>query len=168
MKVIVLPGYSAHNLDWANEVAENLGPNYLTVVHQWRHWQEGSFSLKREIENILEEIGGETISIIAKSIGTRVTMNLIPRIINHRDKVILCGIPTKFESTSVKALYRDNLLKLGSQNVLCLQNTRDPFSPFVTVNEFIMSVDKNIKVMEKPGTDHEYPYFEDFKAFLLS
>ncbi len=166
MKVIILPGYSAHNKEWAKSICANLGSGHICIVHEWGHWIGGSFSLKNEVDNIMEEIGGDKVNIIAKSVGTRVTMNLIPKIINRLDKVILCGIPTKFESEPVRTLYRDNLKKLGSQNVICIQNTRDPFSPFARVKEFVNSVDAKIKVIEKPRTDHEYPYYEDFKAFL--
>ena len=168
MKVIILPGYSVNNKEWATSICESLGNDHLCVIHEWGHWIGGSFSLKNETDNIIEEIGGDEVSIIAKSVGTRVTMNLIPKIINRLDKVILCGIPTRFESESVKTLYRDNLKKLGGQNVICIQNTRDPFSPFANIKEFINSVDEKIKVFEKPRNDHEYPYYEDFKVFLLS
>ena len=166
MKTIILPGYSIHNKDWANEVADNLMPNIVTTVHEWEHWSRGTFSLQKETIAILEEIGNDNINIIAKSVGTRVTMNLIPKIINKLNKVILCGIPTKFESEPTQTLYRDNLRKLGSKNVICFQNSGDPFSPFVTIKNFINGVDPKITVIGKPRNDHEYPYFEDFKAFL--
>lgn len=168
MKTIILPGYSLHNRDWALKMESFLMPQIICTIHGWGHWTGGSFSLPREINGILEEIRGEKVNIIAKSVGTRVTMHLIPKILNELNKVILCGIPTKFESEAVRTLYRDGLLKLGANNVIIFQNTGDPFCPYVTVKAFIASVDENIEVIEKPRNDHEYPYFADFKTFLSS
>jgi predicted alpha/beta hydrolase family esterase len=165
MKVMILPGYSLNNKQWAYEVAEKLEPGFVSIVHEWDHWSKGSFALKQEINKILEEIGSEKVNIIAKSIGTKVAMHLIPNVINKLNKVILCGIPIKFENGSVRALYKDGLLKLGD-NVICFQNTADPFSPFNTIKDFIQTVNPNIPVIEKPRNDHEYPYFDDFKSFL--
>jgi len=123
--------------------------------------------LEKEMAKILEEIGDDKVSIIAKSVGTRVAMYLIPKIINKLDKVIFVGIPTKFESTKVKTLYRDGMLKLGTQNLLCIQNTGDPFSPYITVKNFLQSVNPKIKIIEKPARNHEYPYYEEFTKFIL-
>ena len=46
----------------------------------------GSFSLKGELDSIGETIAKDTVGIIAKSVGTRVCMNLIPKLHNHIKK----------------------------------------------------------------------------------
>jgi len=43
MKVIILPGYSPHNKEWACEIKEKLEHDYEVIVHEWKHWEEGHF-----------------------------------------------------------------------------------------------------------------------------
>ena len=157
MKTIILPGYSLHNKDWAEEMAG--------TVHYWRHWKTGgSFSLRYELEKILTEIGKNKVNIIAKSVGTGVLMHLLPKIKNQVEKIILCGIPTVSDEN--KRLFTTSLSAFPVENVVCFQNTKDPFATFKEVDKFMREVNKKIRVIEKPRSDHNYPYFEDFEKFL--
>ena len=79
MKTIILPGYSPHNKEWAEDMKKQMELGHDVIVHNWRHWTKGSFSLKREIEKIKEEIGDEKVNILAKSVGTRVSMSRFGR-----------------------------------------------------------------------------------------
>jgi hypothetical protein len=167
MLTIVLPGYSAGNKTWANEIAEKVNVGTPILVHEWRHWSEGgTLSESYEIKKIIDEIGNEKVNIIAKSVGTRITMNLIDKIVNNIEKIILCGIPTKFEGADIRDLYTKGLNAISPAKILVIQNSGDPFSPFSVVSEVIHSIEPEIKIIEKPANSHDYPYFEDFEAFL--
>ena len=93
-RIIILPGYSPHNKDWAIDVRENLikETKGTIIIHEWSHWNKGSFSLKKELDRIITEIGSDKTDIIAKSVGVAVAMDLIPRIASQVGKVIFCGI----------------------------------------------------------------------------
>ncbi|KKQ98725.1 MAG: hypothetical protein UT24_C0001G0006 [Candidatus Woesebacteria bacterium GW2011_GWB1_39_12] len=181
MKTIILPGYSLHNKEWAEEVAEDLTAKGLqTTVHYWRHWRDESLSLslRFELEKITEEIGKEKINphnqkvgvgvnIIAKSVGVYVALNLIPNIASQINKVFFCGIAS-VGGEDRKGLVKTVLSKIPIENILCIQNESDKFVTFDEAEKFYHSVDPKIKVVSKPRSDHNYPYPEDFRKFLLS
>lgn len=164
MKIIILPGFSLHNKDWAEEVASFLGKD--TVVHNWLHWKTGKFnlSLKEELKNIVKEAGQEKVSIIAKSVGTMVTMRLLLLIPAKIEKIILCGIPSV--SDERKKLFTTSLSNFSPKDIIIFQNTKDPFASFREVKDFMKEVNPKIKVVEKSRFDHNYPYFEEFRVFM--
>lgn len=169
MRTIILPGYSPHNKEWAYEVKDNLDLGHEVLVHEWKHWGSPSlsFSLRNEVESILGKIKGDNkINIIAKSVGTRVVMYLTPEISKQIKKVILCGIPTRGKSESAIKIYTNGLSHLSPTQVICFQNTKDPFARFSEIEKFIHSINPKIKMIEKPRSDHHYPYAADFQKFL--
>ncbi len=166
LKTIILPGYSLHNKEWAEDVAKDLRLETKDeiIVHQWKHWSEGNFSLKYEIGDILEQLGKEKINIVAKSVGTLVAMKLLTKMESQIIKVVLCGIPST--SDVRKSIFQKSLKGFPSENIICFQNTNDPFATYEEVKKFIKEIDPKIRVSEKPRSDHNYPYFEDFRIFL--
>ncbi|MBN1168826.1 hypothetical protein JXA63_02950 [Candidatus Woesebacteria bacterium] len=166
MKTIILPGYSPRNKDWAEEIIEDLAPEIEVVIHEWEHWSGGSMSVSREKKRILDLIGDSKINVIAKSVGTRVLMNMLPEIHQQVNKVILCGIPTKFESEKPRELYNNGLSLLSPSQLIILQNENDPLANFEIIEKFVHSVNPKIVVKKMPRSDHHYPYSEDLKKFL--
>jgi predicted alpha/beta hydrolase family esterase len=166
MKTLILPGYSLHNKDWAEEIASQLKTlNQKIQVHNWKHWTEGSFSVKSELERILEEIKNEKVNILAKSVGVYVALKLIPQIPSQVNKVILCGIASVVAEDR-KALVETALSKIPLQNILCIQNEFDKYVKYADAEMFYHSVEPKLVVLSKPRSDHDYPYPEDFKNFL--
>ena len=172
MKTIILPGYSLHNKEWAEDVAKELTAKGIrSTVHYWRHWpstssgsSSGNFSLKYELEKILEEVGIDKINIVAKSVGTMVAMKLLTIVKSQITKVILCGVPST--SDVRKRIFLESLKDFSSGNIICFQNTNDPFASYEEVKYFFKGINSKVKVVEKPRSDHSYPYFEDFRIFL--
>ncbi len=163
MKTLILPGFSVNNKSWAQEVADNLNGN--TLVHNWLHWENGksNLNLKEELKNILKEVGEEKVNIIAKSVGTMVTMHLLKTSLKI-EKIILCGIPSVSEER--KILFSTSLSDFDSKNIIVFQNTKDPFASYSKVKVFINSINSKIEVVEKPRSDHNYPYFQDFRKIV--
>lgn len=163
--ILILPGYSPHNKNWADDVAKALKEKLdeKVIVHNWQHWDgKSTFSPKREVESILQKISDEKkVVIIAKSVGTMICAKLMEKI--KPEKIILCGIP----SVSDKRL--DIMKVFGeypAKDLIVFQNKKDPFASFEEVKRFVEKVNKDIMVVEKPREDHNYPYEEDFIAFL--
>ncbi|OGM21077.1 hypothetical protein A2714_01965 [Candidatus Woesebacteria bacterium RIFCSPHIGHO2_01_FULL_38_9] len=178
MKTIILPGYSEHNKDWAEEMASQMNLGHEVIVHYWRHWppaqrasgpegQESSFSVRFEIDKILQEIGEEKVNIIAKSVGVFVALNLVPKISSQVTKIILCGIAS-VAGEDRKSLLDTVAAKIPTENILCIQNENDKFVHFSDAEKFYHSVNPNLNVVSKPRSDHDYPYPEDFQRFLAS
>ena len=170
MKTIILPGYSLHNKDWAYEVRNKLNLNQKVIVHEWKHWTSGSFSVAHELRKIAEEIrGNEKINIIAKSVGTRVAMEWIIRNPKFVNKLVLCGIPVSWQPKdvgSVSEIFQKGLSFLKARQILIFQNEKDPFSTFEKIKEMVGRINRKIKVIENPRNDHHYPYFDEFQKFL--
>ncbi|MDP3994249.1 MAG: hypothetical protein Q8P91_00255 [bacterium] len=167
MKTIILPGYSLHNRDWALEIKKSLSFRQSVLVHQWQHWKlGGALRSKYEIGKILKEIGRDKVNLLAKSVGTMIAMKVLPEIGGQINKIILCGIPSVSEER--KILFTSSLSDFPSENVICFQNTLDPFATFKEVKDFMVGVNPKIKVIEKPRSDHNYPYFKDFERFFVS
>lgn len=193
MKTIILPGYSPHNRDWALDIKKHLNLGHEVLVHEWLHWPltspsasspstvssgqsncsgssgsgstSGSFSVPREIEAILEKIGDEKVNIVAKSVGTRIALQVAGKIPDQINKIILCGIPTKGESQAARKNYAP-LADLSPTQGIVFQNTKDPFASYSDIKKFMGIINPKIKIIEKPRSDHHYPYPEDFQKFL--
>jgi len=174
MVTIILPGYSRHNKEWADEIAKEIKLDYEVVVHNWKHWSDSTgsslpvgkvgLSIKYELEKIKKEIGSEDFNIIGKSVGARMAIRVIQDLRNQVNKVILCGIAS-ISPVSKKA-YEKALADFPAQNIICFQNTKDPFIPYSKVKKFIGEINPKIKIIEKPRNDHHYPYPADFQKFL--
>lgn len=167
MKTVILPGFSPKNKTWVEEVKAELNSTIPCEVVYWKHWETGTTEtgwIDTEARRISELIQDNT-SIIAKSIGTAVAMEVVRKKRDLMDKLILCGIPTKdFQDGDDK---RYDILKIFPSNrVLCIQNLEDNHGNFDEVEKFLHSVNPKLKIVSKPRSDHEYPYFEDFKNFL--
>lgn len=168
MKTIILPGYSPMNKQWAEEIQKDLASDINIVIHEWEHWKSSSTSLsiRKEMQRILKKIGGEKVNIIAKSVGTRVLMHLIPEIKNQLNKVILCGIPTKFEREEPQKLYGKGLSLLSPSQLIVFQNKKDPLANYEVIEKFVHSINPKSKVKKMPRSDHHYPYSDEFKKYL--
>ncbi|MBU1326842.1 hypothetical protein KKB64_00410 [Patescibacteria group bacterium] len=161
MLTLILPGYSPANRQWALKVKENLKLPGEVIVHEWQHWRDGkSFNLKYEVDQILAIIGKQQVNFIAKSVGTRVLMALLPKINKQVQKVILCGIPID------PLRYVKGIKLIGRDHLLVVQNSQDPLMPYKLIETYIHLIDKKIKAVEKEAKNHDYPYFDDFQRFL--
>lgn len=172
MLTIILPGYSEHNRQWAEDMKFKMALTGEVFVHNWKHWSStssdsssGSFSLKQEIDSLLKEISNQKVNIIAKSVGVYVALNLIPKIYPQVNKVILCGIAS-VANEDRKSLVSAVINTLPVDNILCIQNENDKYITFNEAQKFYHSVETKLKIISKPRSDHEYPYPMDFKNFL--
>lgn len=139
-------------------------------MFEWVHWQTGNeadFDVEKEVEKILQTIGSEEVNIIGKSVGTLVTVLLLPKIMPQVSKIILCGIPVKDMGDRAEVVEKYKILSsLAADKVLCIQNENDNHGGFDEVEKFIHSINPEIQVIKKSRSDHEYPYPEDFQEFL--
>ena len=157
MKILILPGFSSHNEIWANDVKENLAG---AAIHRWTHWDTGNAYPGWTDDEIKNLNLTEKVDVIAKSIGTLVAMKLIRQI----NKLILCGIPLNDLSEEDKKQYLV-LAHFPTENLLVFQNTSDPHGNFVAAEQFVHGINPQIKILEMPRDDHEYPFVEEFKGF---
>lgn len=166
MITFILPGYSASNRQWAEEAAKNLNLGHEIRPVFWSHWEDPAktFKPKEKAQDVIDVLMDDTGNIIAKSVGTLVTALVLSQIPDRIHKVILCGIP----STSDERLkiFSEAFKNFPPENVMVIQNTKDPLGSYSEVKDFMKKVNPKINVIEKPRSDHNYPYFSDFQEFL--
>jgi len=171
MNTIILPGFSKRNQEWAVEAqAELQSADIDSQVHEWAHWEtgrDGDFAAENEVEKILEAVGEEEANLLAKSVGTLVAMLIVAHARDQLNKIILCGIPYKWDGLKDKERHEyQHLSDLDTSQIQVFQNEHDPLSTYDEVEELVHSVNPDIEVTSKPRDDHHYPYYEDFIRFL--
>lgn len=171
-KVIILPGFSPHNMQWAQSAARYLEGSFKVEIIEWKHWATGNvddFSLEAEIDKVLGEISSnEIINLLAKSIGTLVAVHTIEQAREKIGKVILCGIPLldfKGEARSTEQ-YKLALKEFPVENLLCFQNQFDPHGSFEDVRKLFNEINPLILVKNIERSDHDYPFYKEFKEFF--
>ncbi|EKD99818.1 MAG: hypothetical protein ACD_22C00171G0014 [uncultured bacterium] len=162
MLTVVLPGYSPSNKAWVLETKRQLEVSGEVYAHGWRHWDGSSvFDSDFEIAKIIDVVGDTDLNFVAKSVGTDVLMKLLPKIVKHVSKIVLCGIP-------IDPIKHTGSFKLvDPEKILVIQNTGDPFMPSKLIKSYIGLINRKIRVLEKKADNHDYPYYEDFRSFLF-
>ena len=169
MVTVILPGYSVHNKQWLEETAQKIDADGEIRTVYWDHWTnpEKKFNAKDKGRIINDIAGIRMVDIIAKSIGTLVAAYLIQKSPLKIRKVIFCGIPLNDLSENDKEAIKLALKSIPFENIICFQNEEDPHASFGSVKRFLSGINSKVELISKPGSDHEYPYYNDFKNFLL-
>lgn len=169
MRVIVLPGFSLGNKQWAQDMAAALGDKFDTVVHELKHWETGNekdFDWNNEAEKVVGLGGGDEVNMLAKSIGTAISLLAVKKELKVK-KLILCGIPLQVSDKDWPVLFSEVLARFSIHDVVVFQNENDPYGSYQQVKEFIDKARLGIGVISKPAANHVYPYSDDFLKFLL-
>ena len=168
MITFILPGYSSRNKDWADEVAKNLKLDGQIRPIYWDHWKDESqtFKPKEKAELIIRHSKGETMNMVAKSVGTLVAALITKEIPKRINKIILCGIPTVSEERL--KIFREAFSNFPPEKIIVFQNKKDPFATDIEVKEYMKKVNPKIKVVSKERSGHNYPYYEEFNNYLIS
>jgi predicted alpha/beta-hydrolase family hydrolase len=165
MQTVILPGYSPSNKEWSDLLAEKIEVEGVVRPIMWDHWLDTSqlFYPKEKANLIARHARGETINIIAKSIGTLVAAYVINQIPNQIGKVVICGIPLNDITDEEKAEIKNALQSVRTENLICFQNDNDPHGSYADVKSLI---GEEINLISKPASNHEYPYYDEIKTLL--
>jgi pimeloyl-ACP methyl ester carboxylesterase len=167
---IIIPGYSTHNQKWLEDTASNIRTDGEIRPIYWAHWKDPSHKFDAKSKaNLLDAVSGKrVVDIIAKSIGTLVASYLILKSPTKIRKVIFCGIPINDIDESAKEVIKTAVRALPLENIILLQNNEDPHGGIDALKGYLSEFGSDLKIVEKPGVDHEYFYQEDFNKFILS
>ncbi len=168
METLIFPGFSFKNKEWSDSTGRELNKSFPAKPIEWEHWQTGIARrnwIDMEVQKIIEKVGGKQINVIAKSIGTLVSMHLLKLKPNIVNRLILCGIPLNDISDSDKAIY-GVIENFDLNSLLCIQNESDNHGSFSEAERFVHAINPEIKIISRPRSDHDYPYTEDFLGFL--
>ena len=165
----VLPGGSIKTKEWLEETANRIGVEGEIRPIYWGHWSDPDIKFdKVEKAKLLDNVAGlRVVDIIAKSIGTFVGGLMIQRSPEKIHKVILNGICLNDLSGEEKETLKSALKLVPPENIICFQNDEDPHGDYEQAKKFLSDVNSKIVVISKPRNDHEYPYWDEFRKFLL-
>jgi pimeloyl-ACP methyl ester carboxylesterase len=164
-----MPGYSIHNKTWVDDVAKNLGTEGVVRPIYWRHWTDpnAKFNVKESAALMDDLTKNEQINIIAKSIGVLVASHAILKNPGKIKKVIFCGIPFNDISDEDKEIIKEAIRILPDVRIICFQNEEDPHGDATQLKLFLNSFGSGVQAIVEPGETHDYPYYQEFKRFLL-
>lgn len=166
MKTMVLPGYATKNKTWAYEVKDNL-EGLDVEVYEWKHWTnpELKFHPQDEARNLKNLVGDPQINIVAKSIGTLVAAIFVKENPGKVNKIVFAGVPVNDMNEDDLHEYKI-LSDLDPAKITVFQNSDDEHGKFEEVRKFLAQYNPNIEIVERPGSTHDYPFYDDFKEFL--
>lgn len=173
-ETLLLGGGSFKNKAWVEETQEALKPEVHTSIVYWNDWANGAdanINFAAEIAKASEVVGDKPFNLLAKSVGSYVGTGVIKEHPDQIQKVILCGVPLRdFEREDLKNQYTAALQNIPVERILVIQNEKDSHGSYEEVAVFMAEINPDIKVVKKTVeeyiTTHNYPYPEDFKAFL--
>lgn len=137
MKIILLSGQSLQNRSWIEDVRTKFKEKYQNVeVMYYDHWKrgEGTADVELETKNFLQLTNGfaDEYMLFAKSIGTVIFLNSLPKLQNHPKKVIMVGVP--YEVATQKGYKFETLKDLVKCDVNIYQKLQDPMGSYDIVN----------------------------------
>jgi predicted alpha/beta-hydrolase family hydrolase len=168
MQTLILPGFSDKNREWASAVQSSFGIKQSAFI-SWQHWATGKASpdwAQQETSAIISKMAGQSYAIVAKSIGTYVAMLVLAAKLEKISHLILCGIPVNDFLPGNASAYRI-LQQFSATKCLVIQNEHDPHGSTTQVKDLLTPINPLIQVISMPRSDHEYPYFQQFKSFLI-
>jgi hypothetical protein len=171
MNILILPGFSIKNRIWLEETDKYLSREHLCISHEWKHWQTGNngdFSIEKEIPIIKKQIHAfSEVCIVAKSIGSYVASFLLKDSHITFPKIIFCGLPLTDLNQLDQGQFKNNLSGINIDTFVCFQNSKDPHGGYDEARVFLTEINMRFKVVMKDGDTHDYPYYEEFKEFLV-
>lgn len=174
MTTIFLPGFAGqYNGPEMTEVCNFLREKGLQVQEfHWPHWEDPNveFVADNEVDKVWHYISTQAdqeFNIVAKSIGTYVTMKLL---LKQRDfmpnKVILMGVPVSGSLPEEEIrLFPEAMARLGASFHI-IQNENDPFGSAAQVEKLFENTTHNLHTKEGNDTHAYQLYKEDVYAIL--
>lgn len=136
MKIILLSGQSLQNKSWIEDVQKKFKEKYQDVeIMYYDHWNrgEGTADVEIETKKFLQLTNGldDEYMLFAKSIGTVIFLNSLPKLQNHPKKVIMVGVP--YEVATQKGYKFETLKDFVKCDVSLYQKSQDPMGSYDVV-----------------------------------
>lgn len=166
MEIIILPGNSLKNKEWARKIKEaafQIEGVTNVFTQEYDHWIFGGevMNLQKETEKLLKTISGkEDYVLIAKSAGTLICVNTINHVKSKPREVILMGLPVQWAKDN--NINIDVLFKSISFSPTVIQCKEDPITSAENARMFLekMNLLENVRFEEIPGNNHDYDNLE--------
>ncbi len=162
MKLVILPGNSHLNKEWAENASSFFSKDFEDrYVQNYLHWDNEQDTINFEVEakKLVENIGDTECTILAKSAGAMLAIYCVSKNLIKPRKCIFVGLPV------IWAKERNFDLEKWIQNfdipTIVIQNSNDPVTSYAQAKSFLDALHKeNIEIREIHGDDHTYDNFE--------
>lgn len=165
--LIILGGNSKNNISWVKRITKIFSNDYKTHGFYYEHWnndKEINFDIELDkLKRIHNDIND--YFIVAKSIGSIVTLMGIEKHIIKPKKIVIMGFPLELiKSTNFNI---DSLIDsaIKETKILVIEQKHDPLGSY---EEVYKSLPKHIKVIEISGHYHVYNNMNVIKPIIDS
>ncbi len=169
MRYILFPGFSENNKKWGEELKKEFEKFEINLeVMEWDHWDTGreeDFELEHEVDKAMKIIGKDELTIIAKSIGSLVAVNIVHNMPEKVKRIVIMGVPYSSLSDKAQEAYY-SLKKLPASKIKVMQNSQDTHGSFKEVRTFIGNIMPEIETVMLLRDDHYYPFNETLMRFV--
>ncbi len=175
-KLIVLPGNSIRNKEWGEGVISHYQKWFPeTYMQYYDHWQSGGrlVNFEKELSRLGDVVSDSSSSssfvIVAKSLGSILTLVAVGKGIVKPEKCIFFGMPLEMAADGV---LKNNweLLEEFEVPTLAFHNDADPTANFEFTKNTLKEHAPNINLIKRSGDNHNYDEFDEFdlevKKFL--
>ena len=167
VNLVLLPGNSANNKEWIEEIQRTIGPLFEhSTIQYYKHWETGASIIDLEEElsvlaKTVESIGEFTV--FAKSAGIIVALK---GVYDGRLKLAQCvfvGMPVEWSRTNGFDI--DVWIKNYSVPTLFIQATSDPACHYEDLQAYIGDMNvENCILSEVGGNNHDYENLLELRA----
>lgn len=171
MKILLLPGMSKSNKEWADTWAEALSKSGHEV-HKiyYDHWEKGGpFDFAAECAK-LEKLEGswKICAVVAKSIGTFLTLYAFHKGILNPPKAVFFGLPARIDGEIDDRGVRIDFKAWSAgyhADTLVIQNEQDPVTSFSEAKNLLVGT-PSFTIESTKGDTHAYLPADNLKRAL--
>lgn len=170
MRLIILPGNSPSNKEWADSAKQSFSNSFTDIyVQSYSHWDTGKefIDFDIELEKLVENVRDDDCMVLAKSAGAMLTIYGVHENKFFPKRCVFLGLPIRFAVENGFAL--DQWLKSYDVPTIIIQNSNDPVTSFAELKVALVRLNKtNIELIELDGDNHTYDDFELIKEKIKS
>ncbi len=161
MKIFLLPGQNIKNKDWIEEVEKEFKKDFSnTEVIYYSNWKsnEKNTNVELETEKLIKKINNckTEYTIFAKSIGSLIFFNSIPKLKKHPKKVLIVGFAYtlglemnfNFKKLSKDLNFAIHIYQKEFDPAGNLENIKDIESEVIKINMY--------NSVSEPNNNHSY------------
>lgn len=165
MKLVILPGNSKSNREWANIAESAFSDSFSEIYKQsYSHWDtdQETLDFDIELEKLEKGIKNQECLIFAKSAGAMLAVYGVYKKRINPKKCVFVGLPANWAKD--KNFELDEWLQEYRVPTVIIQNSSDPITPYDDLLKSITGLNKtNFKLIEIEGDNHKYEDFELIK-----
>lgn len=166
-KLIVLAGNSLRNRDWGEACRDHFNGWFdETYLQYYDHWQTGKeIAFDEELKKLAAATADRetTYYVLAKSIGSIVTLLAVHDDLFTPNKCVFFGMPLEIASEQV---FKESWAALETFAVptIAFHNDEDPISYPFTKAALAEHAPETIELVTLKGDNHDYLDFADYES----